>query len=32
VVVAVGSQVYWVGCVARIRRIGRGAAGGGQSG
>jgi phosphatidylglycerophosphate synthase len=32
VVVAVGSQVYWVGCVARIRRIGRGPTGVGQSG
>jgi hypothetical protein len=24
VVVAVGSQAYWVGCLARIRRLGRG--------
>jgi hypothetical protein len=23
-VVAVGSQAYWVGCLARIRRLGRG--------
>jgi hypothetical protein len=23
VVVAVGSQAYWVGCLARIRRLGR---------
>ena len=26
VVVAVGSQAYWVGCLARIRRLGRGRA------
>jgi len=31
VVVAVGSQVYWIGCVARIRRLGRGPTGGGPS-
>jgi phosphatidylglycerophosphate synthase len=30
-VVAVGSQVYWIGCVARIRRLGDGRAGGGSS-
>jgi phosphatidylglycerophosphate synthase len=32
VVVAVGSQVYWMGCVARIRRMGGGRAGDGRSG
>jgi hypothetical protein len=32
VVVAVGSQVYWMGCLARIRRMGGGRAGDGRSG
>jgi phosphatidylglycerophosphate synthase len=31
VVVAIGSQIYWIGCAARLRRLGGGPTGVGQS-